>query len=130
MNEIRTERGDRGGFQRSAVAVTSIGLMKHAQGLHHFARKKFPPAGKEQRRVFRLIGDLRDRAAPRPDIAVMPVEEEDLPKSKVDNVAQYIRKVHGHNFGTNRHGSAKMRRMCGTLRELNCGKQQAASPRS
>src|SRR6266481_3885260 len=83
MNQIRAERGNRGGLQRSAVAVTAIGLMKHAQGLHHFAGKEFPPAYQEQSRVFRLVGDLRDRAAARPDVAVMPVEDEDLAKSEV-----------------------------------------------
>src|SRR3989442_306031 len=108
MNQIRAERGNRGGLQRSAMAVTAVGLTKHAQGLHHLAGEEFPPAYQEQSRVFRLVGDLRDRPAARPDVAVMPVEDEDLAKSEVENVAQYVGKVHGHNFGANRDGPAKM----------------------
>src|SRR5262249_24967616 len=117
MNQVWSETRDGGCLQRPSVAVSAVRLLKQAERFHGLARKELPPTGKEQLSVSGFICDLCDCAASGTDIAVVSVQDENSPKSKMKNVSMYVCKIHRHNFWTNADRATKVSRMRRALRE-------------
>ena len=105
-------------FQRTSMAMPSIGLLEHAQRLHQLARQKLPPTCKQQCRVVDFVSNLGDRATSSTDIAVVAIQDEDPTKSEMKDISQNVCKVHGHHFRTNVDGAPEMSCVCWTLGEL------------
>src|ERR1700756_2509969 len=107
MDQLRTKCGYSRGLQWPTVPMSAIGLVKHTQRFHHFARQKLPPACKQQSSVLVLVCDLSHSSATRADVTIMPIEDENLAESETRNVAHHVGKVYGHDLGPKRESTAK-----------------------
>ena len=92
---------------------------------HRFSGQKFPPTRKQQGQILYLVRNLRDGPSARPDIPIVPVQDEYLAKTQPQDTPQNICKIHRHHFGPYRHCAGKMRRVRRALREGDGRKKQA-----